>query len=577
MKEMNWIRTFTAIVIGAVALCACDKTDKPSGEPLPPLPSELKPETIVVNGSSFQSSATLIEPKFGEKDIRIAVTPSSGVKSDISARNASTVEVEVAPELIGKELDLVTEKGVHAIAVSWSEPSISISKTNNNQDENLAMCKCLVTEANGGYELFLIFKTKGGDKFCVRTTASIEENPGTQEDETIVIDDKSFPIKSKIATDFEGGIYVAVSTAEGKETLEQIAEDSWMGVYVNPSLLDKEFDLYTESTNFTVSVYMEGMELDVANGWTDTITEGKCLVKKIEDGAKYEASVSLKTTDGTTISMHATAAYTPGEQGDGSLFCYSADGTEDPCRAAFYEVDGDMHNLYFTSAGMSYFEDMTEQAYYFAWVGIDKKALTGSPVSFTSTSSDVNVYIYNNLEKDEYGDATYQMVDEGTITATNNGEGNYTVSLECSFQDGSTLRVKYDGEFKSTDVSAEDEYTNTFTYNEDTYAIQSVYIEKNSDTKWTVYISDTDAKSFEECKNSNPVILEIPPLTEENTIFGFSQHEDVMSISYKERKWLPGEDTGTVEGYIADSELTIRFETYDGLSGQYRGPFNFAQ
>lgn len=576
MKEMNWFRTFTAIVIGAVALCACDKTEENPADPIPS-PSELKPETIMVNGSSFQSSTTLIKAKLGEKNIRIAVTPSSGVKAENSFGGSSVIEVEVAPELIGKELDLVTEKGVHAIAVSWSEPSISINKTNNNQDENLAMCKCLVTEANGGYELFLIFKTKGGDKFCVRATASREENPGTQEDETIVIDDKSFPIKSKIATDFEGGIYVAVSTAEGKETLEQIAEDSWMGVYVNPSLLDKEFDLYAESTNFTVSVYMEGMELDVANGWTDMITEGKCLVKKIEDGAKYEASVSLKTIDGTTISMHATAAYTPGEQGDGSLFCYSADGAEDPCRAAFYEVDGDMHNLYFTSADVSYFEDMTEQAFYFAWVGIDKKALTGSPVSFTSTSSDVNVYIYNNLEKDEYGDATYQMVDNGTITATNNGEGNYTVSLDCSFQDGSTLRVEYDGEFKSVDVSAEDEYTNTFTYNEDTYAIQSVYIEKNSDTKWTVYISDTDAKSFEECKNSNPVILEIPPLTEENTIFGFSQHEDVMSISYKERKWLPGEDTGTVEGYIADSELTIRFETYDGLSGQYRGQFNFAQ
>lgn len=580
MKKMNWIRSFATVIIGAIALCACDKTNENPEEPTPPplKLSDLKAETIEVNGKMFQSSAVLKTPVLGEKNIRIALTPSSGIKAENPVGSTSVIEVEVSPELIGKELDLATEKGVYALAVSWSDPSVSIDKTNGKADENLVACKCLVTEENGKYELFLICETKAGDKFTARATADRTGNPETEE---IVIGDKSFPIKSKIATDYEGGIYIAVSTIEGKETLEQIAEENWMGIYVNPSLLDKEFDLTSESTNFTVSVYLEGLEIDVANGWSEMITEGRCLVKKIEDGTKYEVSVTLTTTEGITVSMSAVAPYTPGEQGDGSLFCYSADGAEDPCRAAFYMVDDDMHNLYFTSAGVSYFEDMIEQAYYFAWVGIDKKALTGQPVSFTSASSDVAVYIYNNLEKDEYGDATIQMVDKGTITATKNSEGNYTVSLDCSFQDGSTLRVEYDGEFKSVDVSGEDDYTNTFTYNENTYAIQSVYIEKNSDTKWTVYVSDTDAKSFEECKTSDPVILEIPPLTEENTIFGFSNYVDIMSFSYKGRKWQGKEDgsgdSGTVEGYITDNELTIRFESYDGLSGEYKGSAEFVQ
>ena len=439
---MNLIRAFATMSFVAFALCSCDNEEKNLEPELPYLNlSDLKTETIEVNGNTFQSSATLNEPKFGEKNIRITVTPSSGIKEANRVGGSSVIEVEVSPELLGKELDLTTEKGTYAISVSWSDPSVSINQTNEKTDGKIVACKCRVTEGNEKYELSLIFVTTNGDKFAAHATATVKSPEPQPAEDTIVVGDKSFQIKSKIATDFDGGIYVAVSTTEGKETLEQIAEESWMGVYVNPSLLDKEFDLTTESTNFTVSVYLESLELDVANEWADMITEGKCLVKKIDDGTKYDVSVTLTTTEGITVSMNTVVSYTPGEQGDGSLFCYSKDGATDPCRAAFYTVDDNMHNLYFTSAGVSYFEDMVESAYYFAWVGLDEKALTGEPVQFTSTSSDVNVYIYNNLEKDEYGSATYQMVDKGTITATKNSDGNYTVSLDCSFKDGSTLRV----------------------------------------------------------------------------------------------------------------------------------------
>lgn len=582
MKKFNLLRSLAVVVAATAAFYACDKSDETDPTPAPSDPGsllDLKAETIVVNGKEFSVGSALLADPHGEGNVRIVFSPEADM-NEAFIQSVDHVAVEIASEFVGKEVDFTAKSGVYAIEAMWSDPSIYLDATNEYPDDTLTEGKCLINPKEDGYELFLKFNADGVE-FAARTTvAGNEDGEGGNDleqlaEDTIVLGDETLQVKSKVATDYEGGIYIAASAEAGITSLYDMEE--YFGIYVAPSLVGEEFDLKTESRSYSVAVLIGDHYCDPSTGFTDDITEGKCLVRKNSE-EEYEAFVTFTTTEGITYSLRTKAPYTPGEQYD-SLFCYSADGAEDPVRAAFYLAEDGTHYLYLTSGNVDYYSEMESNAYYYAAIVLTDDQLTGQPTALSLEDCPM-AGIYTNLpEKQNEWGAFYLFATGGTVTATRNGEGNYTVKLDCSFEDGSTLRVEYEGDFKSQEIEPEDEYSNTFTYQGATALIQSVYIEKNSDTKWTVYVCDTKVSSFEECKANDPVILVIPPLTEEEQTFGFSQYDSVMQFSYKDRTWNPGTDTGNVTGYLVGSELVMTFNTFegtDGLSGEYKGEVQFA-
>jgi len=390
--------------------------------------------------------------------------------------------------------------------------------------------------------------------------------------ETIVIDSKKTAVGSAVAAPFSEGVYIAATAAEGLESAEDIfATGEYVYVWVAPGLVGREFDLTTEKSSFTVmAVWGEDIFIQAANEMTSEdsgITEGKCLVKN--DGDKYEAFVTMKTVEGVEISMRAAAVMA--EEVNTNTITY--DDASKPLRASFYMVDEGAHFLYFTPSEVYYFEEMQEMAIYYAYIMLMNPELATGRTIDLEGNDEVMVGLMDARNVDE--EPSYLSAVEGSLKIKIIGEGEYEVYLDAKLDNDKTVTVEFTG--VCTPVDAEKEISNSFTFNGNENAINTVYIEKTSAEMWTLYFSGMSEATFDEAKQYSPVKITLPPFGAEYEGYGFSFY-DFMSIEYGPNIWNNAKgSSGTVQASLNGDILKAEFTNYDNLSGEYEGKVNIVE
>lgn len=391
--------------------------------------------------------------------------------------------------------------------------------------------------------------------------------------ETIVIGGKETAVGSTVAAPFSEGVYIAATPAEGLESADEIFEfGEYVYVWVAPGLVGREFDLMTEKSSFTVmAVSGEDIFVQAANELPAEemgITEGKCLVKN--EGNKYEAFVTMKTVEGVEISMRATAVLA--EEVNSNTISY--DDVSKPLRAAFYMEDEGAHFLYFTPAGVEYFDEIEDAVYYVYIMLMNPDLATGRTIDLEG-NEDVMVGLMDAVNTDSDGYPSAFNVVTGSLKIKINGEGEYEVHLDAKLDNEKNVAVEFTG--VCTSVDAVKPVSNSFTFNGNDVPIHTVYIEKNSAEMWTLYFSGMSGATFDEAKQYSPLKITMPSLGTEYEAYGFSVY-DFMSIEYGPNVWSTAKgSSGTVHASLNGNILKTEFTNYDNLKGEYEGEVNIVE
>jgi hypothetical protein len=286
-------------------------------------------------------------------------------------------------------------------------------------------------------------------------------------------------------------IYVVASPTPNLTKAEEILEcEEYIFVAVSPLLLGKEFDLKTEQSLYTIMSTLGGAPLKEVTPENNSEVKAGTVQLTYEGGvAVVKATITL--ANGREFKLHLSAEKEV-EVNDNVI----ARGDEvKPLRAAFYDEGDFSTTLYFTPAGVEYFDELKNASWYI-YLGVSNEFLDGAQHSLTEMggSSSFEFGVIDNVSSSKTIEimAGYLRGGSGNFTISKSDNGSYNANIAIKIL-GVQYMVEFEGECISVDYAPEKKI-NFFDYKGSECQTLSATLTKG-ESVWSVEVALSNGKS----------------------------------------------------------------------------------
>ena len=315
--------------------------------------------------------------------------------------------------------------------------------------------------------------------------------------------DKELPVNSycifgeptslqSVALDMlDDNIYIVASPTANLATAEEIFEsEEYIYVAVSPLLVGKEFDLKTESSLYTIMSTLGGAPLkEVTPESNSEVKAG--TVKFTYEGGVAVAKAEITLANDRVFKLHLSAEKEV-KVNDNVI----ARGDEvKPLRAAFYDEGDYSTTLYFTPAGVEYFDELKNASWYI-YLGVSNELLDGASHSLAKMdgSSSFEFGVIDNVSSSKTVEimAGYLRGGSGNFTISKSDDGLYIANIAIKIL-GVQYVVEFEGECISVDYAPEKKI-NFFDYKGSECQTLSATLTKG-ESVWSVEVALSNGKS----------------------------------------------------------------------------------
>ena len=352
-------------------------------------------------------------------------------------------------------------------------------------------------------------------------------------------------------------IYIVGTPTKGINTAMEMFEcEEFIYAAVNPTLIGKQIDLTTERSAYTIISTLQGAGIEsLSPDATEEISKGEMIFEYEDNTARVKGDITL--SDGTILRFHLTAE----KQVVINENTISRGSELKPLRSAFYVEEDGLIYLYFTPAGIDYFEELEITTWYLYMV-FESSLADGTKHDISASTLEM-FGVVDNLDPSNSFDIT---VDDmagvtGNYTITRRSAGDYIAIIDITAH-GIKYEVLFDGVCQSAYYEPEDK-TNYFIFNGKEYSMVAAALS----------VEESLYKFSFTNSGGKPVELTAPQHFFNGTSYGFSQSADFM-VSYNRRTYSKANgDSGTMTAiYNADTHnLELYFTNYAGMEFSYKG------
>ena len=386
--------------------------------------------------------------------------------------------------------------------------------------------------------------------------------------------DKELPVNSycifgeptslqSVALDMlDDNIYIVASPTANLATAKEIFEsEEYIYVAVSPLLVGKEFDLKTESSLYTIMSTLGGAPLkEVTPESNSEVKAG--TVKFTYEGGVAVAKAEITLANDRVFKLHLSAEKEV-KVNDNVI----ARGDEvKPLRAAFYDEGDYSTTLYFTPAGVEYFDELKNASWYI-YLGVSNDYLDGKVHSLTEMggSSSFEFGVIDNVSSSKTIEimAGYLRGGSGNFTISKSDDGLYIANIAIKIL-GVQYVVEFEGECISVDYAPEKKI-NFFDYKGSECQTLSATLTKG-ESVWSVEVALSNGKS---------VVLNAPQefFNTGDGGRGFSQSKD-FTVEYDGKVYSKanGHSGTIISAYdAATNNLALEFFNNSEVKFNYTG------
>ncbi len=361
---------------------------------------------------------------------------------------------------------------------------------------------------------------------------------------------------------YDENIYIVASPTANLATAEEIFEsEEYIYVAVSPLLVGKEFDLKTEQSLYTIMSTLGGAPLKEVT--PENNSEVKAGTAKFTyEGGVAVAKATITLANGREFKLHLSAEKEV-VVNDNII----ARGIEEkPLRAAFYDEGDYSTTLYFTPAGVEYFDEL-ENVTWYIYLGVSNQLIDGKAHSLADMdgTSSFEFGVIDNVSSSKTVEimAGYLRGATGNFTISKTAEATYTASINIKLL-GVQYVVEFDDECISVDYAPEKK-TNFFDFKGTEYLITSATLTKG-ESVWSAEFATSSGKS---------VVLNAPQgfFNSGDGGRGFSQSKDFTveynGVVYSKAKGYSGTMISTYDEAI--QSLALDFFNNSDVKFNYTG------
>lgn len=358
----------------------------------------------------------------------------------------------------------------------------------------------------------------------------------------------------------DDNIYIVASPTANLATAEAILEsEEYIFVAVSPLLVGEEFDLKTESSLYTIMSTLGGAPLKEVT--PDNNSEVKAgTVQLTYEGGVVVAKATITLNNGREFKLHLSAekAVVVNEN-------IIARGSEEkPLRAAFYDEGDYSTTLYFTPAGVEYFEEL-EDATWYIYLGVSNQFIDGKEHTLAEMdgTSMFEFGVIDNLSSSKTVEimAGYLRGAKGSFRISKSADATYNATINIELLNVQYV-VDFDGKCISVDY-APVKKINYLIHKGTEFAVSAATIEKG-ESVWLVTLENSSNESL---------VLSAPAHFFDGGTFGFSQSAD-FTVTYGSKVYSKANGyNGTLEvSYSASSgDLMLHFFNNSELEFDFTG------
>ena len=349
---------------------------------------------------------------------------------------------------------------------------------------------------------------------------------------------------------------VATPTKEVVSAMDIFECEEYIYAAVSPVLLGREVDLVAEDNAYTIMSTLRGAIIEsLSPDATDEISQGSMTFEYENNVAVVKGEITL--ADGTELKFYLSAEKEVVINDN----IISRGAEEKPLRSAFYMEEDGLTYLYFTPAGIDYFEELEISTWYLYLV-FDSTLANGVKHNISAATLEMFGLVDNLDPSGSFDLMAEDMASaSGDYTITRRSAGDYQAVVNISVG-GVAYKVEFSGICTSVYYEPE-QSSNYFIYDGNEYAMISA----------TLTVKDALYKLSFNNTGGKPVELTAPQSFFNGNSYGFSQSAD-FTVSYNRRTYSKANgDSGTLTAiYNADTQsLELHFTNYAGLEFSYSG------
>lgn len=382
-----------------------------------------------------------------------------------------------------------------------------------------------------------------------------ENRPATK-DNTFIINGEESSFGSITVSNFGEYICIAACKAEGIDDFDAVFEqDEFLYVAISPLLNGKEFDLITENRLYTVMSTLQGAYLEsVAPTTTEEISEGTCSFTYADGHVDVLITVTL--ADGSFLSAKMSAEETGIIVNENT---FTLNGETKPVRTVFHHAEDGLVYLYFTPAGIDYFEEL-EIVTVYSYIILNSSQCNGHTIEVKDIVETGYVDNLNGISADSRTTKT-----TGTVNILRNQTdlSYYTVIADLNFN-GTTFSLRFEG--KASDAMEKEEKKSEVIYDGKSYTIKEAWLDTtpNAEETYTIGIL---------ASNDVTIKITVPVKFMDGNAHGFSQ-SPYIKVTYADVEYSKATGySGTLTVGITGENLYVEFTNYDNLKFIYEGAF----
>lgn len=393
----------------------------------------------------------------------------------------------------------------------------------------------------------------GGGEVGGITAAELDAN-------SFALDGEVVALGSVAAMMVDENLSVVATPQSGVTSAEAILEcEEFLFASVSPLLVGRKFNLITESSLYTFVSTLAGAGLEtVAPEFTEEIEAGTAIFTY--QGNELDVKADLTLVGGVSFSFHIQTTIEADVNESVIVSIYG----EKPLRTAFYLKEGGYTYLYFTPAGLYYFDELSIATWYLYLV-VDDSLVSGQTLDITSVGEDTTLFfgMVDNFDEGNSFEVASGHLEgaTGTINISERGEGDYTAVIDIVFG-GNSYSVNFAGECLSA-LDEEPESGNVLLYNGEELGVTGVSLTKG-ESVWSLIFDVEDGTTL---------TATAPATFFDGNARGFSQSAD-LTVSYQGVTYSKANGhSGTFTALYneQDATLSLSFTNYDNLELNYSG------
>ena len=349
---------------------------------------------------------------------------------------------------------------------------------------------------------------------------------------------------------------VGTPTKDVASAMDMFECEEYIYAAVSPTLVGREVDLMSEENAYTIISMLKGAAIEsLSPDATEEISAGSMLFNYEDNVADVRGEITL--ADGTLLEFRLSAE----KQLVINENTIARGSEEKPLRSAFYMEEDGLTYLYFTPAGLDYFQELEVATWYLYFV-FDTTLSNGVKHNISAATLEMFGMV-DNLDPSSSFDLTAEdmAVASGDFTITRHAAGDYLSIINITVQ-GVTYKVVFDGMCISASY-VPDEKNNYFIYNDKEYVMYSA----------TLTVEESLYKFSFMNSGGKAVELTAPQNFFNGNSYGFSQSAD-FTVAYNRRTYSKANgDSGTMTAIynVETQHLELYFTNYNGMEFNYKG------